>query len=164
VAVSNDRAAALIRQLGMQPHPEGGHFAETYRSDSRVTPAGGRAERRALTTIYYLLAAGETSAWHCVQSDEVWHFCEGAPLELFVLRSDTMAGTTHQLGALSGDREPVIAVRAGDWQAARSTGPFTLVACSVAPGFEYQDFTMARDVPAVAAAIRQRHPDLATFL
>ena len=85
------RAAELIASLDLAPHPEGGFFRELYRSDSRVQPLDGRPERRALTTIYVLLPAGEVSRWHRVGSDEVWHFFEGDPLELFTIDASSAA-------------------------------------------------------------------------
>jgi predicted cupin superfamily sugar epimerase/RimJ/RimL family protein N-acetyltransferase len=144
------RVSALIRDLGLQPHPEGGYFAEVFRSDARVATTDGRGERRALTTIYYLLAAGQVSRWHRVRSDEVWHFYEGAPLELLVVSSGAASFTPHsltrhRLGPVLEQARPTYTVRAGDWQAARTTGAYTLVGCTVGPGFDFADFTMARD-------------------
>jgi predicted cupin superfamily sugar epimerase/RimJ/RimL family protein N-acetyltransferase len=158
------RADSLIRDLGLQPHPEGGHFAELFRSTARVTPGDGRGERSALTTIHYLLAAGELSRWHRVSSDEAWHFYEGAPLELLVLSADGVHLARHRLGPAAPGTSPTITVGAGDWQAARSMGAYSLVGCTVGPGFDFADFALARDVPAAAAAIRARHPDVASLL
>ena len=81
-SVTGTRARVLIETLGLVAHPEGGYYAEIYRSGALVDPADGRGGRRALTTIYFLLPEGAVSRWHGVASDEVWHFDEGAPLEL----------------------------------------------------------------------------------
>jgi uncharacterized protein len=154
----------LIATLGLTPHPEGGHYGELYRSEATVHPADGRGPRAALTTIYFLLSAGAVSRWHRVRSDEVWHFYEGAPLELWMAspRGDSLIGKI--LGPLSGEHRPVLTVPAGWWQAARSTGRYTLVGCTVGPGFDYADFALATDQPSVAAALRDRHSALAELL
>jgi predicted cupin superfamily sugar epimerase len=83
-AVSDARVRTLVETLGLVPHPEGGYYGETYRSRTSVRPADDRGERRALTTIYFLLPEGVRSRWHRVSSDEVWHFFEGAPIELLI--------------------------------------------------------------------------------
>jgi predicted cupin superfamily sugar epimerase len=138
------RAAALIASLNLSPHPEGGHFREIYRSSSRVQPRDERGERSALTTIYFLLAGGEVSRWHIVASDEVWHFYEGDPLELLTAADDSFEPVTrHRLGPVNGDTQPVHVVAANTWQSARSTGAYTLVGCTVAPGFEFEDFRLS---------------------
>ena len=162
-APPNARAAALVRELSLQPHPEGGHFAELFRSATGVRPADERGERPALTTIYYLLAAGEVSRWHRVRSDEVWHFYEGGPLELLVLSHDASRLTRHRLGAVRDGSRPTATVAAGDWQAARPLGDYALVGCTVGPGFDFADFQLARDAVATAA-IRAAHPDVASFI
>ena len=154
------RAAELIELLDLRPHPEGGHFGEVYRSEARVQPLDGRAQRAALTTIYFLLAAGEFSCWHRVASDEVWHFYEGDPLELFTADAIFESVNRQILGTPAANRRPVHVVEADQWQAARSTGAYTLVGCSVAPGFEFSDFEMLREQAADADAMRRRHPEL----
>lgn len=159
------RAAALIAELRLEPHPEGGHYRQVYKSASRVVLAESDATRTALTTIFFLLPGGEISRWHRVSSDEVWHFYEGAPLEL--LTADAAFATTgrHILGPVSGDgRRPVHVVAANDWQAARTTGDYTLVGCTVGPGFEFADFRMLRDLPDVAATVRRNHLHLAGLI
>lgn len=163
------RAADLVRQLQLRPHPEGGYYAEVYRSSSMVQPADDRPSRAALTTIYFLLMAGDISRWHRVRSDEVWHFYEGAPLELLVMAGDVSTLASRRLGPVAGDSphpasRPVETVAAGEWQAARTSGDYTLVGCTVAPGFDFDDFVLAHDLPDVAAAIRVRHPQGALFI
>lgn len=131
-------ADAIIAHLGLQPHPEGGHYKETFRSAPESDAREGRA---ACTTIHYLLKRGESSHWHRVDADEVWCFHAGEPLELRI--SD---GASIQTCILSGDaltHSPQVVVPAGQWQAAKPTGDFALVSCVVAPGFEFSGFEMA---------------------
>lgn len=157
-----DRAHTLIAQLGLKPHPEGGYYGELYRSEASVTPADGRGPRSALTTIYFLLTAGAVSRWHRVQSDEVWHFYEGAPLELWIASPLGDSIDCQQLGPLAEQQRPVHTVPAGWWQAARSTGGYTLVGCTVGPGFDFKDFTLAADVRSAPASLRTGGPTLLT--
>ncbi|MHC5005681.1 MAG: cupin domain-containing protein, partial [Planctomycetota bacterium] len=157
-------AAALVERLDLRPHPEGGFYAETFRSPRRVVPRDGRGERAALTSIYYLLPAGAVSRLHRVASDELWHHCEGAPLELVVLDGSPEQPRRLTLAGTGGGHEPVRAVAAGCWQAARSLGDFTLVSCTVGPGFEFDDFRMLKAGSAEAAALLARHPDLRAFV
>lgn len=130
-------AREIIAALGLQPHPEGGWFCETYR---HVPPAGGRG---AITAIYYMLQAGEKSHWHKVDADEIWHFYTGDPLELS-LSKDGRTIERHVLGTgLSAGQLPQIVVPAGTWQSARPLGAFTLAGCTVAPAFEFFGFELA---------------------
>lgn len=160
------RAATLIATLGLKPHPEGGFYREIFRSVHHVTPADGRGQRAALTTIYFLLPAGTASRWHRVTSDEVWHLYEGGPLELFELDADGESPRQHLLAALTDglDAAPVRTVPAHHWQAARPLGDYALVGCSVGPGFDYADFTMLADDHAAAERLRARWPELASLL
>ena len=158
-----DRAATLIAALGLMPHPEGGYFGELFRSSAKVSPADGRGARSALTTIYFLLTGDMRSRWHRVRSDEVWHFYEGAPLDLWVASPEADTIDCHRLGPLDGAQRPVCTVPAGWWQAARSTGSYTLLGCTVGPGFDYSDFAFAADHPATARALGGR-PPLGEFL
>src|SRR3954469_23864445 len=103
----NPRAAELIRTLQLQPHPEGGFYRETFRSTLQVSP-DQRPVRSALTTIYFLLAAGGFSAWHRVHSDEVWHWHEGEPLELLLASADFRTVQRRQLGRIGAGIEPVV--------------------------------------------------------
>ena len=140
-----DRASVLIEQLGLEPHPEGGYFREVFRSAATVQPDDDRSERSALTTIYYLLVKGQVSAWHRVRSDEVWHFCEGDPLELTWIDVEYKDVGTFRLGPVAEDQAPVAVIPAGWWQSARSFGAYTLMGCTVGPGFEYEDWEPAGD-------------------
>lgn len=133
-------AAEIIQLLSMQPHPEGGHFVETFRD---ANPAGA-GPRSACTAIYYLLQAGETSAWHRVKdASEIWHWYAGAPLALRI-SPDGESVSDFQLGSnLPAGERPQVVVEAGHWQSAESLGIWTLVGCTVAPGFEFASFEMA---------------------
>jgi len=143
----------LIAALGLQPHPEGGWYAEVFRSSSTVTPADGRGTRRALTTIYFLLTAGQTSRLHRVSSDEVWHFYEGDPLELTIAPGDLASLSRTTLGPAGESSAPVFTVPAGFWQGARPLGAYTLVGCTVGPGFEFADFELlAAEIRSITAA------------
>jgi predicted cupin superfamily sugar epimerase len=155
-----DRATELVATLGLTPHPEGGYYTEVHRSDVVVRPADGRGVRAALTTIYFLLPAGAVSRWHRVRSDEVWHFYEGAPVELWIAPPSGSAMNRNRLGPLEGTQQPVLTVPADWWQAARSTGLYSLVGCTVGPGFDYSDFALAADQPSAPSALRVHHPDL----
>jgi predicted cupin superfamily sugar epimerase len=160
----SDRSAALITALGLSPHPEGGYYGELYRSSATVHPDDGRGPRSALTTIYFLLPNGSVSRWHRVRSDEVWHFYEGAPLDLWSASFEGDRVDYNRLGPLDGAQRPVWEVPAGHWQAARSTGSYTLVGCTVGPGFDFRDFTLASEQPTIASVIRARYPALAELL
>ena len=130
-------AAEIIRLLNLKPHPEGGHYCETFR-DAR-TVEGGRA---ASTAIYFLLARGERSHWHRVDAVETWHWHAGAPLVLQI--NDGKATTNVRLGAdLANGERPQGIVPAHAWQAAKSTGDWTLCGCTVVPGFEFKGFELA---------------------
>ena len=132
-------AAEIVRRLGLAPHPEGGHFCETFRDPRTV--ADGRA---ASTAIYFLLARGERSHWHRVDAAEVWHFYAGAPLLLETAASDEAVVTRLTLGPdLAAGEQPQAVVAAGSWQAAESLGDWTLVGCTVAPGFVFERFELA---------------------
>lgn len=137
------RAAALIHELDLRPHPEGGYFREIFRSTARVQPLDDRPPRAALTTIHFLLVAGQHSRWHRVRSDEVWHFYEGEPLELFWITGGEVHRAT--LGAELGGTRSVAVVPAGCWQAALPAGSHALVGCTVGPGFDFADFEMVED-------------------
>lgn len=158
------RVAHLIQELHLVPHPEGGFYSQIFRSSSLVVPADGRGDRPGLTTIYFLLPAGALSRWHRVTSDEAWHFYEGAPLELLQLSADLAALTRISLGPLTPGQAPVHTVVAGDWQAARTTGAYTLVGCTVGPGFDFQDFTMLGDVADASAHVSAAWPEVAGLI
>ena len=130
-------AEEVIRLLDLAPHPEGGHFRETFR-DPRTVEG-----RSVSTAIYYLLAAGETSAWHRVDAAETWHHYAGAPLVVTTSPDGHDAEARHLGTDLAAGERPQITVPAGTWQSAASLGGWTLVGCTVAPGFRFEGFEMA---------------------
>ncbi len=130
-------AAEVIRLLELKPHPEGGHFRETFRDG--VTVNGTRA---ASTAIYFLLARGERSHWHRIDAAEVWHYYAGSALNLQI--ADDVGQRRIRLGPdLAAGEVPQTIVPAQAWQAAESTGDWTLVGCTVAPGFDFAKFELA---------------------
>jgi hypothetical protein len=129
-------ADEIVALLKLAPHPEGGHFVETFRD------AAGD-DRAHSTAIYYLLKAGERSHWHRVDATEIWHWYAGGPLSLSTSH-DGRASETRLLGPdLAAGQHPQLVVPKGHWQAAEPQGDFTLVGCTVAPGFEFSGFEMA---------------------
>ena len=130
--MSSAEADDLIAQLGLKPHPEGGHFREMFRDSDIVA---GRARS---TAILFLLKAGETSRWHRVDAAEIWHYHRGAALQLRIDKSRHVLGAKVEQGEM-----PQIVVPKGAWQSATSLGDYTLVGCTVAPGFEFSGFEMA---------------------
>lgn len=135
-------ADEIIAKLELSPHPEGGHFRQTWVSENAGRPSG--------TCIYFLLAEGESSHWHKVDATEIWLYHSGAPLILSL--SGTVSGPAqdHILGPDLATQSPQVIVPENHWQAARSTGAYTLVSCTVSPGFQFDGFTLAEpgfDIP-----------------
>ncbi len=132
-------ADEIIRALGLQPHPEGGFYRETWRE----RPADGG--RGAGTAIYFLLRDGDVHRWHRVDAAEIWHHYAGAPLEL-VIAGDGEAPVAHRLGDdLAAGERPQVIVPPRAWQRARTLGPYTLVGCTVSPAFLFERFELAPD-------------------
>ncbi len=130
-------ASWIINELGLTPHPEGGHYRETWRAQTRD---GARA---AGTAIYFLLSEGEVSHWHRVDAAEIWHWYAGAALELSIAQEGETP-TPYLLGTDLADGErPQVIVPPNAWQSARSLGAWTLVGCTVSPGFEFEKFELA---------------------
>ena len=141
-------AAEIIRLLELKPHPEGGHYRQTFRDPLTYPPpqAGeGKvgAARAASTAIYFLLARGERSHWHRVDAVEIWHWHAGAPLALEIAAAPGQRERITLGNDLAAGERPQGIVPAHAWQAARSLGDWTLVGCTVAPGFEFATFELA---------------------
>ncbi|MEM6728913.1 MAG: cupin domain-containing protein [Pseudomonadota bacterium] len=131
-------AEQIIDRLALEPHPEGGWYKETWRAES----VGGA--RPVGTAIYFLLRRGEASHWHRVDATEIWHHYAGAPLTLSMAETAEGPAHEHMLGPdFSAGEAPQIIVPEGHWQAARATGAFTLVGCTVSPGFRFEGFELA---------------------
>lgn len=138
VSLATATADEVIAALGLQPHPEGGHFVETFRDRK---PGD---ERGAVTAIYFLLRSGEVSHWHRVDAIEIWHWYAGAPLLLRVAELEGTAPIEHLLGSnVVAGAMPQAVVPANVWQSARSLGDWTLVGCTVSPAFEFEGFELA---------------------
>jgi predicted cupin superfamily sugar epimerase len=130
-------AAEIIELLGLEPHPEGGHFCQTFRDTKLID-----GKRAASTAIYFLLARGEHSHWHRVDAAEGWHWYAGAPLRLVIVEGGKERVLTLGSDLAAGQRpQAVVPVHA--WQSADTLGDWTLVGCTVAPGFEYAGFELA---------------------
>jgi len=135
-------ADEIIAKLDLSPHPEGGHFRQTWCADNAGRPSG--------TCIYFLLAEGESSHWHKVDATEIWLYHSGAPLILSLSETANGPAQDHILGPDLATQSPQIIVPEHHWQAARSTGAYTLVSCTVSPGFQFDGFTLAEpgfDIP-----------------
>jgi predicted cupin superfamily sugar epimerase len=158
------RAAELIRTLKLQTHPEGGHYAEVFRSAHSVQAGDGRPLRPGLTSIDFLLTAGQFSAWHRVTSDEVWHLLEGPALRLWLAPPDLSVFTSVDLAPVSASRAPRHVVPAGWWQAAEPVSDFAYVGATVGPGFDFADFTFGREDAALKAALGRQAPVLQRLL
>lgn len=134
----------IIAQLGLEPHPEGGHYRQTWVAGGPGRPAG--------TCIYFLLKAGARSHWHRVDAVEIWHFYAGAPLDLFIAETAAGPATRHRLCPdIETNTGPQAIVPEGFWQSAQTTGDYTLVGCTVSPGFQFSGFELAPpefDIPA----------------
>jgi predicted cupin superfamily sugar epimerase len=158
------RVSELVAGLDLVPHPEGGFYREIFRSAIEVNPADGRATRRALTTIYFLLPEGVRSRWHRVASDEVWHLYEGGPLELLTAPPGLERVDRVVIGQALASRGPAHAVPAGWWQAARSVHGHALAGCTVGPGFSFEDFTFLADDPVATGRLHGLGSEAAAFL
>ena len=137
-------ARDFVKELGMHPHPEGGYYLENYRSDLAIQVDGFNGQRSTCTSIYFLLEKNQFSALHRIKSDEIWHFYEGDPLEIIEITPEGKHSTTT-LGRniLAGEKLSYV-VKAGNWFASRpfAISEFSLVGCTVSPGFDFQDFEM----------------------
>lgn len=131
-------AAEIIARLDLKPHPEGGYFRETFRD-----PHTDASSRAASTLIYFLLARGERSHWHRVDATEIWHYYAGSALSLRIAGDGLLAQTVALGIDLAAGERPQAIVPAHAWQSAESTGDWTLVGCTVAPGFEFAKFELA---------------------
>ena len=128
-------ADEIIAELNLSPHPEGGHYRQTWIADNDGRPTG--------TCIYFLLAEGENSHWHKVDATEIWLYHSGDPLILSLSKTDKGPATDHVLGPDLATASPQIIVPKHHWQSARTTGAYTLVSCTVSPGFDFAGFELA---------------------
>jgi len=145
----------LIDRYNLIPHPEGGYYREVYRSEQILYSDVAGKNRNALTHIYFLLAFGQISKFHKVIHDEVWNFYAGDPLKLIQYNGKDV--TEAFIGIAGGDF--VTVVKGGVLQAAETTGAYSLVGCTVAPGFEFEDFTFLGDDPEIKLELIKNYPD-----
>ena len=125
----------IIANLNLTPHPEGGYYRQTWVAENQGRPVG--------TCIYFLLKSGQSSHWHKVDATEIWLYHAGAPLILSLAATDHGPATDHLLTPDLTKGAPQIIVPENHWQAARTTGDYTLVSCTVSPGFDFAGFTLA---------------------
>lgn len=141
----------IIARLNLVPHPEGGHYRQTWIAETAKAADAANTERPAGTAIFFLLSHGEQSHWHKVDATEIWHFYAGAPLILSISKTDQGPKQDHILGAdIFAGQLPQLIVPERHWQAAATTGNWTLVGCTVSPAFQFQGFTLAEpdfDIP-----------------
>ncbi|MBN1478708.1 cupin domain-containing protein [candidate division KSB1 bacterium] len=158
------RASEIIKLLKLEVHPEGGCFNEVFRSDLIIHSPRVRARRHAMTDIYFLLTDGQFSRFHRVHHDELWNFYEGSPLQLYDY--DPTADVLHTiiLGPLSDSNTYKYVVSADHWQAATPTGQYSLVGCTVAPGFDFRDFTLLKRNSSDCKRLLSSHPKLSKFV
>ncbi len=151
---------ALIKKHQLVPHPEGGYFREVYRSGQKVVSPVADEERSALTHIYFLLLKGQVSRFHKVLHDELWNFYDGSPLRLI-----QFDGRHIKEEIIGRECDAYVSVvKGGNYQAAESTGAFSLVGCSVAPGFDFADFTMLDQETATLVEFIKEHQDYERFI
>lgn len=144
----------------LNPHPEGGRYKEVYRSSSIISKSC--EEKSALTHIYFSLNEGEVSKFHKVESDEVWNLYEGEGITLFIWDENLHTLTTHELSKKNKNYCHV--VEAGQWQAAKPIGKAVLVGCTVAPGFEFQDFELIKPNSPLARQMKSYSSKLSLFI
>ena len=158
------RASEIIETLELVPHKEGGYYKETYRSGSKLVSPENNKIRNAVTDIYFLLLEGQVSRFHKVLHDEIWHFYEGAPLTLVEIESDSLSRITVSLGEKSSVPKYKHCIKGGNWQAAYPTSEYSLVGCTVAPGFDFSDFEFLKENESSLLTILGKYPDLASLI
>ena len=146
------RAAELISTLGLEPHPEGGYFRRVYESPKQVRVNG--VQRPSITSIQFLLTQGVSSRWHRVDAAEVWDWQEGSEVVLTTYDADHSTLSRVQLGSAAQGGQALQVVPAGIWQTARTHGAYSLVNCSVTPGFVWDGLEMLDESSALAAELR----------
>jgi len=151
------RASELIEALGLLPHPERGHYVETYRAPTRVASGPHAGERQASTAIYFLISADQPTTYlHRLVSDEVFHLYEGGPLEVLMLAPDGSSRVARLGLDLGRGERPQLVIPSGTWFGTElaAGAPFCLIGCTVAPGFEFSDFELGD-----AAELSRRYPE-----
>ena len=140
----------IIKLLNLQPHPEGGYFKETYRSDGFITEdnldSNFKGPRNYCTSIYFLLTSDSFSAFHKINQDEIWHFYKGSPIKLHIISDDGKYSNIIIGNDIEENQQPQFTVKANEWFAAEviNKNDYTLVGCTVSPGFDFQDFELPK--------------------
>ncbi len=160
----DNRALTLINGLELSPHPEGGYYKEIYRSKTTVHSPHAGAMRNALTDIFFLLLSGQISRFHRVLHDEIWHLYEGAPLVLVDIEANGLEMCEVRLDSCAPVPKYKHCVKGGNWQAAYSTGEFTLVGCTVAPGFAFDDFQFLSQEVELQSTVLEKFPMVSHLL
>lgn len=142
----------IIEKYQLQPHPEGGYYREVYRSEQNVSSEFTTEKRNSVTHIYFLLGKGQISRFHRVFHDEIWNFYGGAPLKLIEFDGNKI----NEI--IIGENDYFRVIKGGIFQAAESTGEYTLVGCSVAPGFDFKDFSFLTDEPEMLESLKKSYP------
>ncbi|NOQ25074.1 MAG: cupin domain-containing protein [Bacteroidales bacterium] len=145
----------IIEKYQLLPHPEGGYYSEVYRSKQEVSSLVVGENRNAVTHIYFLLKKGQFSRFHKVHHDEIWNFYEGSPLKIIEFNGEKIE--EKFIGKDTGSYVSV--VEGGIFQAAETTGLYTLVGCTVAPGFDFKDFSFITDEPDIQAVLKEQFTD-----
>lgn len=154
----------LIQKYGLMPHPEGGYYKQVYRSSGNTASHVHGKSRPALTHIYFLLLKGQVSRFHRVLHDEVWNHYEGAPLQLIQFETDTLAQNGLSKKTIGNSENGYVhIVPAGHYQAAYSTGDYSLVGCTVAPGFDFEDFSFIED-PSTVKWLNDHNSGMSKFI
>jgi len=148
----------IIKKYKLQPHPEGGYFREVYRSELILTSPISKSHRNAVTHIYFLLVKGQVSRFHKVLHDEIWNFYEGTPLKLIEFDGSKIHET------IIGCNQYFTVVKGGIFHAAESTVEYTLVGCSFAPGFDFEDFSFFEGEPELLTILKVQHPDYQRYI
>ncbi len=160
----NNRALILINGLELLPHPEGGYYKEIYRSETTVHSPHAGGMRHALTDIYFLLLSCQVSRLHRVLHDEIWHLYEGAPLILVEIEANGLEMREVRLEGCGPTPKYKHCVKGGNWQAAYSTGEYTLVGCTVAPGFVFEDFRFLSQEAELQSIVLEKFPSVSHLL
>lgn len=158
----NKRAKELIKRFNLIQHPEGGYFREVYRSEKKgMIDAQGNL-RSWMTDIYFLLTQQDISRFHRVEYDEIWHFYEGAPVIITEIQPDTLDRNETILGR--SDLAYKHCIRGNNWQSARSLGKYSLVGCTMSPGFEFDNLEIMAGDKDIATSILRKYPDLGKYI
>lgn len=160
--MSQARIEQLIQTYNLQPHREGGYYCERYRSDSKLASPVDAKQRASVSHIYFLLVKGQVSRWHKVLHDEIWNMYEGAPLRILSLKKQIITDEIIGRSDNSSGQDFFKVIKGGDYQAAESTGDFSFLGCTVAPGFEFRDFSFIQDQHTKDMVVQQGH-DYAKF-